>query len=88
MPKVLWPIFHNNRHLLNDLPAIGANAIEYWARARYGVRPYSYDRSTNIWRVPKLLSTFAYFGLEGGLEEFRARWVNDLKFARRDTDMS
>jgi hypothetical protein len=38
MPQVFWPIFQNNRYLLKDLPAVGANAIEYWASARYGVR--------------------------------------------------
>lgn len=27
MPDVLWPIFRENRHLLNDLPALGAAVI-------------------------------------------------------------
>lgn len=28
MPSVLWPIFKQNRHLLHDLPALGATVIE------------------------------------------------------------
>src|SRR5439155_3172272 len=38
MPDVLWPIFRRNRHLLHDLPVLGAQVIQEWARARYGVR--------------------------------------------------
>jgi len=35
-PDVLWPIFRQNRHLLHDLPTIGAEVIQQWARDRYG----------------------------------------------------
>ena len=38
MPDVLWPIFRRNRHLLHDLPVLGPQVIQEWARARYGVR--------------------------------------------------
>src|SRR5947207_14367927 len=38
MPHELLPIFQRNRRLLHDLPALGAAAIQHWARARYGVR--------------------------------------------------
>jgi hypothetical protein len=38
MPKGFWAILEQNRHLLHDLSAIAAAAIEFWARARYGVR--------------------------------------------------
>ena len=80
MPKALWPIFQNNRHLLNDLPAIGANAIEYWARARFGVRliimivQQTYGGFLNFY--PHLHTLVS----NGGLEESRIRWVNDLEF--------
>ena len=36
MPQVFWPIFQHNKHLLNDLPAVGAEAIEFWAKQRHG----------------------------------------------------
>ena len=37
MPSVLWPIFQQNRHLLNDLPAIGASALQRWVENKYSV---------------------------------------------------
>ena len=38
MPGVLWPIFKQNRHLLHDLSAVGAEVIQQWVKAKYGVR--------------------------------------------------
>jgi hypothetical protein len=38
MPDVFWPIFQQNRHLLNDLPAIGAGVLQDWAEEKYGAR--------------------------------------------------
>ena len=38
MPDVLWPLFRQNRHLLHDLPVLGAKVIEHWAFQTYGVR--------------------------------------------------
>lgn len=78
MPNFFWPLFQQNRHLLRDLPAIGANAIEYWARARYGVRvilmvvQQTYGGFLNFYpHLHTLVSA-------GGLEESCIRWVHDL----------
>ena len=38
MPDVLWSLFRQNRHLLHDLPVLGAKTIEHWVRHTYGVR--------------------------------------------------
>ena len=54
MPAVLWPIFQHNRHLLHDLPVLGAKVIEQWARRTYGVRlmimviPHTFGRHLNF----------------------------------------
>ena len=32
MPDFLWPIFRQNRHLLHDLPNLGAAVLQQWAR--------------------------------------------------------
>jgi hypothetical protein len=37
MPRELWTIFKRNRHLLHDLPVLGASVIQQWIRIRYGV---------------------------------------------------
>lgn len=33
-----WPIFQQNRHLLDDLPALGAGVLQDWAEEKYGAR--------------------------------------------------
>jgi hypothetical protein len=38
IPNVLWPIFRQNRHLLHDLPKLGAAVIAQWVKLKYGVR--------------------------------------------------
>ena len=38
MPDVLWSIFRCNRHLLDDLPALGAAVIGQWAKEKYSAR--------------------------------------------------
>ena len=38
MPDVLWPIFRHNRHLLHDLPKLGAAVIQQWVKIKCGVR--------------------------------------------------
>ena len=38
MPCELWDIFQKNRHLLHDLPALGASVIQQWIRMEYGAR--------------------------------------------------
>lgn len=37
MPRELWTIFKRNRHLLHDLPVLGASVIQQWIKIRYGV---------------------------------------------------
>ena len=54
MPNVLWPIFQKNRHLLHDLPALGAAVIQQWVKLKYGahvyimVIPHSFGASLNF----------------------------------------
>jgi hypothetical protein len=38
MPRELWAILQQNRHLLHGIPAMAAEAIQQWVKARYGVR--------------------------------------------------
>ena len=54
MPDALWPIFKRNRHLLHDLPSLGAAVIQQWVKARYGMRilimvvPHTFGRHLNF----------------------------------------
>src|SRR5438552_2856875 len=38
MPAEFRTILQQNRHLLHDVPAVGAEAIMQWAKARHGMR--------------------------------------------------
>jgi hypothetical protein len=80
MPSVLWPIFKQNRHLLHDLPALGAAIIEQWMKATYGGRLL-------IMVVPHTFGGYLNFNSHlhilvsaGGLQEAEGRWIASLRF--------
>jgi hypothetical protein len=77
-PDVLWPIFQRNRHLLHDLPALGAGVIQEWFKMKYGVRvllmvvPHTFGRHLTFNAHLHILVS------AGGLKESEGRWVMDL----------
>jgi hypothetical protein len=80
MPQVFWPLLQLNRHLLSDLPVLGAAAIEFWAKARYGARvilmvvQQTYGGFLNFYpHLHTLVST-------GGLDDSTSRWIHSLNF--------
>jgi Putative transposase/Transposase zinc-binding domain len=86
MPDVLWPIFRRNRHLLHDLPMIGADVIQQWAKDRHGVRLiivvvlHTFGRGLNFnCHLHILVSA-------GGLQESQNRWLPSIYY-HRDTLM-
>ena len=38
MPMEFRTVLQQNRHILHGIPAMGAEAVQQWAKARYGVR--------------------------------------------------
>lgn len=84
MPQVFWPLFQANRHLLNDLPAIGADAIEYWAKVRYGVRIILMVVEQTAGGFLNFYPHLHTLVSAGGLDEFCLRWVHDLKFQEKE----
>jgi len=84
MPSVFWPIFQQNRHLLNDLPAIGASAIRRWVENKYGV-------SVLLIVVPQTFGGLLNFNPHlhmlvsaGGFQELESRWIGTLQFDKRE----
>jgi hypothetical protein len=75
MPDVLWPFFQENRHLLHDLPRVGAAAIEHWVKVSFGVRvlivvvPHTFGRNLNFHPHLHVLVS------AGGLQESQGRWI-------------
>ena len=74
MPDVLWPLFRRNRHLLHDLPVLGAQVLQQWARQKYGIRliivviPHTFGRHLNFNCHLHILVS------EGGLREDGTAW--------------
>jgi hypothetical protein len=84
MPAVLWPIFQQNRHLLHDLPALGAAVVEQWMRDKYGVRglimvvPHTFGGHLNFNCHLHILVSAA------GLRESEGRWISPLRFDKNE----
>ena len=80
MPNVLWPLFQHNRHLQHDLPVLGADVLQRWARQKYGIRlmittiPHTFGRHLNFNSHLHILVS------EGGLSEDGARWHESASF--------
>lgn len=82
MPDVLWPIFQRNRHLLRDLPALGAQVLQRVTRQRHGIErlivvfPHTFGRHLNFnCHLHVLVSA-------GGLEDSGARWIHEAGLHR------
>ncbi len=80
MPRELRTIFKRNRHLLHDLPALGASVIQQWTKIRYGV-------GVGVMVVPHTFGGDLKFNAHlhvlvssGGLLESENRWMPRLQF--------
>ena len=83
MPEVLWPLFQRNRHLLHDLPILGAQVLQQWARQKYGIRlmivviPHTFGRHLNFNCHLHILVS------EGGLREDGTQWCARARLDRK-----
>ena len=80
MPNVLWSIFRENRHLLHDLPALGADVIQQWVKARYGVRVLIMVVQHTFGGDLKFYPHLHILVSAGGLQESEGRWLARLRF--------
>ncbi len=82
MPESLWPFFQNNRHLLKDLPALGAEVIQQYAKTEHSalvlimVVQHTFGRHLNFNPHLHILMSV------GGLDQHRGSWIADLNFNR------
>ena len=83
MPDVLWPMFQRNRYLLHDLPVLGAQVLQQWARQKYGIRliivviPHTFGRHLNFNCHLHILVS------EGGLREDGTQWRARARLDRK-----
>jgi hypothetical protein len=82
MPDVLWPLFKKNRHLLHDLPVLGAHVLKQHALQRFGVRlmimviPHTFGRHLNFNCHLHILVS------EGGLSKDGTKWQSRARLDR------
>jgi len=83
MPDVLWPIFRHNRHLLHDLPTLGAAVIKQWVKIKH-------DLQVLIMVVPHTFGARLNFNCHlhllvsaGGLQESDGRWVSSVPVVQK-----
>jgi Putative transposase len=75
----VWSVFRQNRHLLRDLPALGAAAIQALVKAKHGVRvllmvvQHTFGRHLNFHPHLHVLVS------AGGMQESEGRWVAHLE---------
>jgi hypothetical protein len=84
MPDVLWTIFRKNRHLLYDLPRLGASVIQQWVKAEYGVRVMILVVQHTFGRRLNFNPHLHILGSAGGLHEGKGRWIDSLTFDRNE----
>jgi hypothetical protein len=83
MPDTLWSIFQQNRHLLHDLPALGAAVIQQWIRIKFGasvlimVIPHTFGARLNFNSHLHILAS------AGGLNGSGRGWTDRLYFDRK-----
>ena len=84
MPRDLWGIFQNNRHLLQDLPPLGAEVVKQWAKAEHGATVFTmvvrHTFSRNLGFNPHLHMLLS----AGGLRHSDSHWLRDLGIGRSD----
>jgi len=78
MPKELWPIFQENRHLLDDLPVLGAKALEQWFRTKHGVSVYVFVVPHTFSRNLGFNSHLHVLVSDGGLRVSDSTWIPAL----------
>jgi Putative transposase/Transposase zinc-binding domain len=84
LPMQFRTILQQNRHILHDIPAMGADAIQQWAWARYCVRLIiSVVQQTFGGRL-NFVSHLHIMVSAGGLKEFQARWIHRVQYHQRE----
>ena len=84
MPMEFRSIVQQNRHILHGIPAMGAEAIQQWAKARYGVRLIVVVVQQTFGGMLNFVPHLHVLVSAGGLMESRNRWIHRLKYDERE----
>jgi Putative transposase/Transposase zinc-binding domain len=75
MPRELWGIFKRNRHLLHDLPVLGAEVIQQWINMKYGVTVLIIVVQHTFGGDLKFNTHLHILISAGGLSKSAGRWI-------------
>lgn len=78
MPSELWGVFRKNRHLLHDLPALGAAVIEQWINMKYGAKALIMVVQHTFGGDLKFNCHLHILISAGGLQKSTGRWLPRL----------
>jgi hypothetical protein len=84
LPMEFRPIVQQNPHILRGIPAMGAEAIQQWAKARYGVRLIVLVVQQTFGGFLNFVPHLHVLVSAGGLMESRSRWIHRLKYDERE----
>jgi hypothetical protein len=82
MPMEFRTILQQNRRLLHGIPAMGAEAIIQWAKARYGVRLLVLVVQQTFGGFLNFVPHLHVMVSAGGLHESKSRWMHRIKWDR------
>ena len=83
MPDVFWPIFRDNRHLLDDLPALGAQVLSQWVGRKYRAKVFLIVIPHTFGRDLKFNCHLHILISQGGLTRDEGKWLADLPLNMR-----
>lgn len=84
LPKELRPLLQQNSEILNGLPAMGAKAIQVWAKVRYGVTLIILVVQQTFGGFLNFVPHLHVLVSAGGLREAQNSWVQRLDFDERE----
>ena len=84
MPMEFRTILQQNRHILHGIPAMGAEAVQQWAKARYGVRLIVIVVQQTFGGLLNFVLHLHIMVSSGGLRESTGRWIHRLEYDRRE----
>jgi hypothetical protein len=78
MPSELWPIFKRNRHLLHDLPVLGAGVIDQWISMKCGAKAMIFVVPHTFGGDLKFNAHLHILISAGGLQKSTGSWIPRL----------
>ena len=84
LPMEFRAILQQNRDILHAIPAMGAEAVQQWAKARYGVRLIIIVVQQTFGGLLNFVPHLHMMVSAGGLQESASRWIHRITYDSRE----